>query len=96
MGPAAVAGRLGPVGGRVLLLNFTCSFFGQVFLHTCLFGTVFSKLHGLRKSMKSFLLEAFIQGLVYSLVRFLQVRVLCRYFYKVESHQVVCTRDYIQ
>ena len=80
----------------MLLINFTCSFFGQVFLRTFLLGTVFSDLHGLRKEMQSFLLEAFIQGLVYSLTRFLQVRVLCRYFYKVDSHQVVCTRDYIQ
>ena len=78
MGPAAVAGRLGHVGGRLLLIIFPCSFFGQAFLRTCLLGTVFSNLH-----VQLFLLEAFIQGLVYSLTRFLQVRVLCRYFYQL-------------
>ena len=47
--------------------------------------------------MQSILLDAFIQSLVYTLLtRFLQVQVLCRYLYRVDSHQVVCRRDYIQ
>ena len=49
--------------------------------------------------MRLVVLDAFIQISVYTLTtRFLQVRVLCRYFYNVndDSHQVVCRRDYIQ
>ena len=46
--------------------------------------------------MQSVLLDTFIQGLVYTLTRFLQVQVLFRYFYGVDSHQVVCTNGSIQ
>ena len=57
----------------------------------------FPDLFSLEKRMQPVLLDAFIQTLVYTLLtRFLKVIVLCRYFYEVDSHQVVSTRNYVQ
>ena len=85
-----------PSGVQVLLINLACSFFGQVFWCTCILGAVSLIFLVLRKGVGRFYWIVYFQGLVNSLARFLQVRVLCRYFDKVDSHQVVCTRDYIQ
>ena len=63
------------------------------YLHT---WNCFPQSSQLRKRIHWFILEAFIQGLVYSWTRFLQVQALFRYFYGGDSHQVVCRRIYIQ
>ena len=80
-----------PVPGMTFLPGLLSGFLAYLYTWYC-----FPKLSSFEKRMQSVPLEAFIQGLVDALTRYLRYRYLNTDLMHLDSHQVVCGRSHFQ